>query len=246
MGKNVEPHIEINGDVKDFLTQLIPAVPVTRNNEWLSYIGELKIKGRTRPTDGFTLKNIIEMVRRDFRDETIIATDVGQHQMWVTQYFRFRKPRTFLSSGGLGAMGYGLGAAIGGCIANNKQKTVLFTGDGSFGMNLTELATAVSQELPIVIIILNNNTLGLPRQWQYAFYEERYAYTTLNRKTDFIAVAKAFGAEGYSAKTLQQLEKALQNLPDNKPTVIDCPIGIDEKVLPMIPPGGSIKDIITW
>jgi acetolactate synthase-1/2/3 large subunit len=143
-------------------------------------------------------------------------------------------------------MGYGLGAAIGGCVANNRQKTVLFTGDGSFGMNLTELATAVTQKLPIVVIILNNGSLGLPRQWQYVFYEERYAYTTLNRKTDFAALARAFGAEGHRAETLPQLEKALQNLPDDRPAVIDCPIGIDEKVLPMIPPGGSIEDIITW
>jgi acetolactate synthase-1/2/3 large subunit len=217
-----------------------------RNNEWLSYIGELKVKGRTPPAEGFTLKNIIETVKRYVRDDTVVATDVGQHQMWVTQYYRFQKPRTLLSSGGLGAMGYGLGAAIGSCVANNRQKTVLFTGDGSFGMNCIELATAVTQGLPIVVIILNNGVLGLPRQWQYVFYEERYAYTTLNRKTDFAALAKAFGAEGHTAETLPQLERALQNLPDDRPTVIDCPIGIDEKVLPMIPPGGSIADIITW
>ena len=141
-------------------------------------------------------------------------------------------------------MGYGLGAAIGACLAKNRQRTILFTGDGSFGMNLNELATTVSQELPVVIVIFNNNTLGLPRQWQTVFYEGRYSQSTLNRKTDFIALAKAFGAEGFASENLSQLEKALQSLPSGKPVVIDCRIDIDEKVLPMIPPGGSIKDII--
>jgi acetolactate synthase-1/2/3 large subunit len=141
-------------------------------------------------------------------------------------------------------MGYGLGAAIGACVAKNKRKTVLFTSDGSFGMNLIELATAVSQELPVVIIILNNGVLGMVRQWQGMFYEKRYAQTTLKRKTDFVALAKAFGAEGKSAASLAQLENALETLSDRLPTVIDCPIDMDEKVFPMIPPGGSVKNII--
>jgi acetolactate synthase-1/2/3 large subunit len=160
------------------------------------------------------------------------------------QYYKFRKPRTLLTSGGLGAMGYGFGAAIGGCLARNKKKTVLFTGDGSFGMNLTELATAVSQELPVIVIIFNNNTLGLPRQWQGMFYGERYSQSTLNRKTDFPALAKSFGAEGYKAESLPELENIMKNLPFNLPVVIDCRIDIDEKVLPMIPPGGSVKDMV--
>jgi len=137
-----------------------------------------------------------------------------------------------------------LGAAIGGCLAKNGQRTVLFTGDGSFGMNLTELATAVSQSLPVTVVVLNNNALGLPRQWQSVFFGERYSQSTLNRKTDFAALAKAFGADGYLAETLPQLESALESLPADRPAVIDCRIGIDEKVLPMIPPGGSVKDII--
>ena len=142
-------------------------------------------------------------------------------------------------------MGYGLGAAIGGCIALGGRQTVLFTSDGSFGMNLGELATAVSQELPITIVILNNHALGMVRQWQTMFYEGRYSQTTLRRKTDFAALAEAFGAAGYSAATLQQLEDALKRAPKNGPIVIDCPIDIDEKVLPMIPPGGCVEDIIT-
>jgi len=141
-------------------------------------------------------------------------------------------------------MGYGLGAAIGASLVKNKKRTVLFTSDGSFGMDLIELATAVSQELPITIVLLNNGTLGMVRQWQTMFYGERYAQTTLNRKTDFTALAKAFGAEGHLAADLSQLENALKNLNATVPTVIDCPIDMNEKVFPMIPPGGSVKNII--
>ncbi|MCL2082417.1 MAG: biosynthetic-type acetolactate synthase large subunit [Oscillospiraceae bacterium] len=245
IGKNVPPHMYVNGDVKDVLTQLLPLLPAMRNDEWLARIDELKLKGKTEyASSGFTPRNIIETVRGFCGADTVVATDVGQHQMWVTLHYKFQKPRTLLTSGGLGAMGYGLGAAIGGSIARGRQRSVLFTGDGSFGMNLTELATAVSQKLPILIVILNNNALGLPRQWQGVFFEKRYSQSTLNRKTDFVALAKAFGAEGYLAEDLTRLEYALNNLPDRKPTVIDCRIGMDERVLPMIPPGGSVKDII--
>ncbi|MDR2717936.1 MAG: biosynthetic-type acetolactate synthase large subunit [Treponema sp.] len=245
IGKNVASHMDICGDVKDVLTQLLPVLPQKRNDEWLSRIEELKRSAQAAYiSPGFSPQHIIETVRRFCGDDTVIATDVGQHQMWVVQHYTFQKPRTLLSSGGLGAMGYGLGAAIGACIAKNKQRTVLFTGDGSFGMNLNELATAVSQELPVVVVIFNNGVLGLPRQWQTVFFEGRYAHSTLNRKTDFVALAKAFGAEGFSAENLLQLEQALNNLPSGKPAVIDCRIDMDEKVLPMIPPGGSVKNII--
>jgi acetolactate synthase-1/2/3 large subunit len=245
IGKNVASQMDICGDVKDVLTQLLPVLPQKRNDEWLSRIEELKHSAQAEYiSSGFSPRNIIETVRRFCNDDTVIATDVGQHQMWVMQHYTFQKPRTLLSSGGLGAMGYGFGAAIGASIAKDKQRTILFTGDGSFGMNLNELATAVSQELPVVIVIFNNGVLGLPRQWQTVFFEGRYSQSTLNRKTDFVALAKAFGAEGFAAENLPQLEKALQSLPSNRPAVIDCRIDMDEKVLPMIPPGGSIKDII--
>jgi acetolactate synthase-1/2/3 large subunit len=245
IGKNVASHIDICGDVKDVLTQLLPVISQKRNDQWLSRIEELKHSAQAAYiSTGFSPQHIIETVRRFCGDDTVIATDVGQHQMWVMQHYTFQKPRTLLSSGGLGAMGFGLGAAIGASIAKNKQRTGLFTGDGSFGMNLNELATAVSQELPVVVVIFNNGVLGLPRQWQTVFFEGRYSQSTLNRKTDFTALAKAFGAEGFAAENLQQLEKALQSLPSNKPTVIDCRIDMDERVLPMIPPGGSVKDII--
>jgi len=245
IGKNVASHMDICGDVKDVLTQLLPVLPVQRNDEWLARIEKLKQSPQAEYISaGFSPQHIIETVRRFCDDDTVIATDVGQHQMWVVQHYTFQKPRTLLSSGGLGAMGYGLGAAIGASIAHNKKRTILFTGDGSFGMNLNELATAVSQKLPVVVVILNNGVLGLPRQWQTVFYEGRYSHSTLDRKTDFSALAKAFGAEGFSAENISQLEKALNSLPSGKPAVIDCRIDMDEKVLPMIPPGGSVKDII--
>ena len=243
--KNVSSHIEICGDVKQVLSRLLEKLPIVKNDEWLLRIDELKQVDIEPENSEFTPKNIIETVRRYCNEDTVVATDVGQHQMWVTQYYRFQKTRTLLTSGGLGAMGYGLGAAIGGCMANGSKRTVLFTGDGSFGMNLTELATVVSQELPIIVVILNNNALGLPRQWQTTFFGGRYSNSTLDRKTDFPALAKAFGTHGYSAESLPQLEAILGNLPVDASAVIDCHIGMDEKVFPMIPPGGSVKDIIT-
>jgi acetolactate synthase-1/2/3 large subunit len=141
-------------------------------------------------------------------------------------------------------MGYGLGAAIGGCMANGKKRSIHFTSEGSFGMNLIELATAVTQNLPIVTVILNNGVLGMVRQWQTMFYGERYSQTTLDRKTDFASLAKAFGAEGYRAESISHLKSILEKLSANVPTVIDCHIDKNEKVLPMIPPGGSVKNIV--
>jgi acetolactate synthase-1/2/3 large subunit len=249
IGKNVTPHIEVCGDVKKVLPLLLKVLPDLYNEEWLSRIEELKkieaeqIKEESG-SSGFSPQSIIKTVRRYCEDDTVIATDVGQHQMWVIQNYCFQKPRTLLTSGGLGAMGFGLGAVIGASIAQNKKRTVLFTSDGSFGMNLIELATAVTEELPIIIIILNNGTLGMVRQWQAVFCENRYAQTTLNRKTDFVALAKAFGAEGYRAANLAQLGDILKNFSGNTPIVIDCPIDINEKVYPMIPPGGSVDNII--
>jgi acetolactate synthase-1/2/3 large subunit len=243
--KNESSQFSICGDVKEVLTELLRELPPMRHDEWLSRIGELKQADAPSGNERFDPHGIIKTVGRFCGDDTIIATDVGQHQMWVMQNYKFQKPRTLLTSGGLGAMGFGFGAAIGSCIANDKKRTVLFTGDGSFGMNLIELATAVSLKLPIVVVILNNNALGLPRQWQNMFYEGRYSQSTLDRKTDFSALAKAFGAGGHLAKSLSDLERFMENLPDNLPTIIDCPIDINEMVYPIIPPGGSVKNMLT-
>lgn len=245
--KNIKGNINICGDVNTVLTDLIKKVFQRKNQKWHDEIDSFrKTENEAMKTDDdFSPHRIIQTVNSYCKEDTVVATDVGQHQLWTIQSYKFQKPRTLLTSGGLGTMGYGLGAAIGGCIGNNRERTILFTGDGSFGMNLNELATAVSQNLPIIIIIMNNGVLGMVRQWQKAFYEERYAETTLNRKTDFVLLAKAFGAYGYKASNLEELNNAIKNALDiNAPVVIDCHIDMDKKVLPMIPPGGSIKNII--
>jgi acetolactate synthase-1/2/3 large subunit len=165
--------------------------------------------------------------------------------MWTTQFYQFKKPRTFVTSGGLGTMGFGMGAAIGSCIGKDFERTVLITSDGSFHMNLNELATAVSHRLPLVVILLNNQVLGMVRQWQTLFFDSRYSNTTPGRKTDYVRLAEAFGAKGLRATTNEEYEKALDEaFSTDGPVVIDCIIDRDERVLPMIPPGGSISDII--
>ena len=246
LGKNVSNIIEVCGDCRQILRELIERVPKMRNQEWLDKILPLRERDRTNPdTESFTPRNIIKHINDFASPSTVVATDVGQHQMWVMQHYAFEQPHTLLTSGGLGTMGYGMGAAIGGCIASGKR-TILFTGDGSFGMNLNELATAVSQRLPVLIVLLNNGVLGMVRQWQTLFYSSHYSSTTLNRATDFVALARAFGADGSVINSLDELDEVLASpLPSDRPYLLDCRIGMDEKVFPMIPPGGSVKDIRT-
>jgi len=244
LGKNIKASAGINGDLKDVLPELISKAQNKTNSSWLTRAEELKAADNRGAGTDFTPANIIDCVNRFYGDDIVVTTDVGQHQMWVAQFYRFEKPRKLISSGGLGAMGYGLGAAVGACIAGNRSRTILFTGDGSFAMNLPELATAVSQRLPITIILLNNNSLGMVRQLQTLFYEKRYSNSTLDRKTDFPALANAFGAAGFSAGSLDELTDALKKMPGNAPGLIDCKIDINEMVLPMIPAGGTIEDVI--
>ena len=248
INKNISVHCSLVGDVKEVVTKLLDRLEKKTNTQWMDAVQRMK-NLETMRSDGDSAmhpEDIIEKVMEYTKDSTIVATDVGQHQMWVAQYYRFKKPRTYLTSGGLGAMGFGMGAAIGGCVASGGKRTVLFTGDGSFGMNLIELATAVTYSLPLVIILFNNGVLGMVRQWQHAFFDSRYSHTTLDRKTDFVKLAQAFGAAGYRATDIKTLEEALENaFKIQGPTVIDCVIDKEEKVYPMIPPEGSIDDIIT-
>ena len=244
INKNVISKIGVCGDVKSILKNLIDNVDEYHNLDWIKQIKIYKKVDKDLETEEYSPQSIIRTVNSVMDNNTVVATDVGQHQMWTVQHYKFSKPRTLLTSGGLGTMGYGMGAAIGGCIANDKQRTVLFTSDGSFGMNLNELATAVSQKLPLVIILMNNGVLGMVRQWQTMFYGQRYAETTLERKTDFIALAKAFGADAYRVNDLEGLKEALKNTKMDSPCVIECIIDMDEMVYPMIPPGESIKKIV--
>ncbi len=245
IGKNVSPDMSMWGDVKETLKEILAVTPKYEHPEWVAQVEEYKSAAVLPAPKEFGPQTIIEEVNRRSNPDTVVATDVGQHQMWTMQYYQFEKPQTLLTSGGLGTMGYGFGAAIGGCIASGRKRTVLFTGDGSFGMNLNEMVTAVKQELPITIVIMNNDVLGMVRQWQTIFYDCHYSQTTLDRSTNFPALAKAFGAEGFAAYTMDDLKAALDVAEKAEgPVLIDCHIDMDEKVLPMIPPGRSVKDMI--
>ena len=245
--KNIFADVSIIGDVKKVLTKLNGSLETQKRAEWSKRVKDEKSnpdfhlemnKTRLNP------QSVIETLRKYADDNTIIATDVGQHQMWTAQYYKFTKPRTLITSGGLGAMGFGLGAAIGAASAT-KNKTILFTSDGSFHMNMNEMATAVSENLPVVIIILNNNALGMVRQWQTLFFEGRYSHTSLQRKTDYVKLANAFGLDGVKITKMEELDNAVKTAFLSKgPYLIEAVIDSDEKVLPMIPAGGSVKDII--
>ena len=244
LGKNLSPDFSVQADVKKWMKSVLPKLKERKNPEWWKEIESYE-KVTNLEKDAFHPKNILETVRRFTKDETVAATDVGQHQMWTAQYYRFEKPGTFLTSGGLGTMGYGLGAAIGACLAKNKEETVLITSDGSFSMNCNELCTTVKEGLPITIVLLNNQVLGMVRQWQTAFFGERYSATILDRGTDFVKLIEAYGGKGFSIHKLSELEKALEERKNIAgPVLLDCHIDKDEKVLPMIPPGKSVAEII--
>lgn len=248
--KNISSDLGIGGDLKEALSALIEAVKPARHPAWnarldaLRAIGEEQLEATLDPKE-LTPHSLIWEVARHTEADTPVVTDVGQHQMWTAQYYPFHKRRTFITSGGLGTMGFGMGAAIGAAQATGK-KTVLFTGDGSFGMNLNELATAVSQNTPLVIVIMNNNVLGMVRQWQNLFFDKHYSQTTLNRQTDFVKVAEAFGARGLRIMNRQELGPVMaEAFAHTGPVVVDVAIDPDAFVLPMLPPGGSFDDIIT-
>ena len=247
LGKNVTVDLGIRGDVKDALARIIAKAEEKKNPAWWEEIAKIKefvAQNEAKQIGTLTPYEVIETVNSYLESDSPVATDVGQHQMWTAQKYRFEKTRTFMTSGGLGTMGYGMGGAIGACVATGKR-TVLFTGDGSFGMNLNELATAVSQKLPLIIVVLNNGVLGMVRQWQAAFYNRHFSETTLDRKTDFAALARAFGASGFTVETADELNMAMKMAVKNGgPVLIDCVIDMDERVLPMIPPGGAIENMI--
>lgn len=245
--KNVNPLCGLRGDVKLTLEKLLPLLEESKKPEWEAKINSFRQEeiNYLDNRDGLTPRKAILTLNKYLGENTAVCTDVGQHQMWSAQNLVFKTPRRFVSSGGLGTMGFGFGAAIGAAFGT-KERSVLVTGDGSFGMNLIELATAVRYNIPIVILLFNNGVLGMVRQWQTLFYDKHYSNTVLERKTDFSALAKSFGAEGEEVTTLEDLDGALKRAFNTQgPYVIDCKIDKDEFVLPMLPPGGSMDDIIT-
>ena len=248
LGKTVTLAHGLRGDVKKTLQKLLPMLNKTTHPEWQAEIDQLIVEEQAGldSREGMTPRNVICALNKHLNENTPVATDVGQHQMWAAQYLNLKTSRRFLSSGGLGTMGFGMGAAIGAGLGTG-ERTVLVTGDGSFGMNLNELATAVANKVPLVILLLNNNVLGMVRQWQTLFFDKHYSNTMLDaRQTDFVKLAQAFGAKASRALTLDELEAALtEAFACDGPYLIDCAIDKDEFVLPMLPPGGSMDDIIT-
>ena len=245
--KNIPVELGMTGSMKEILQKLAEKLPQQTHADWMARVAELQEKTReleAQNPDELTPFTAIDALAEAADKETIVATDVGQHQMWVAQHYPFETPRTFISSGGLGTMGFGLGAAIGAATATGK-KTILVTGDGSFGMNLNELATAVTNQTPVVVFIMNNGVLGMVRQWQTLFFDKHYSNTTLDRKTDFVKLAEAFGMPGYRAMNMAELKEVLPKaFAEKGPVLVDCAIDCDAFVLPMLPPGGCIDDII--
>ena len=242
--KNVGVTYGILGDVKESLTTLIPMLPEVKERAFVKTLGNYRAqeKATAKPLE-LGHKVLIEAAK--LAKESIVVTDVGQHQMWTAQYYPIEKPRTFCTSGGLGTMGYGLGAAIGAAKATGKH-VILVTGDGCFNMNLNELSTAVTHELPITILLMNNHALGMVRQWQKLFYGNRFSQTDVRKRTDYVRFAESFGALGLAIEKDEDIVPVLTKaLATQTPVLVDCRISNDENVLPMIKPGQTYDTIIT-
>ena len=235
------------GDIKSILAKLTAKIQKKEKSQWNSQIEEWKkiVPPSYNKKQDLSPKFIFEYVNSQVKEDTIITTEVGQHQMWTAQFYDFTKPRTFLTSGGLGTMGFGTGAAIGAKFANPDKTVVHFAGDGSFRMNCNELATIEHYQLPIIIVILDNHALGNVRMWQTLFYEKRYSNTTLDFGPEWTTLASAYGIQGYHVKNEKEFKDAFDKaLKSGKPAVIDAEIFLDEMVFPMIPPGKSIEYLL--
>ena len=244
INKNVLIDVSVVGDLKESLQRLLAMVEPKDHTYWLSQIETMKEKYPLKyEEDILTGPYVVEKLYEVTKGDALIVTDVGQHQMWAAQYYKYKEPRTFLSSGGLGTMGFGVGAALGAKLGRPDKTVVNISGDGCFRMNMNEIATAVRNNIPIVQIVLNNHVLGMVRQWQTLFYEERYSNTVLNDAVDFVKVAEAMGAVGIRVTEKEEVVPALEKaLALNKPVVIDFFIDKDLKVFPMVPAGANIED----
>jgi len=245
IGKNVAVYKGIVGDAKEVLKKLNSKLTPKRHDEWIAHINKLKERHPLKYDENkLTGQYVIEVLDRISPEDTIVVTEVGQHQMWTSQFYNFSKPRTFLTSGGLGTMGYGLGAAMGAKVAFPERLVVNVAGDGCFRMNFNEIATAVRNNIPIVQLVINNHVLGMVRQWQDLYYEKRYSHTTLVDKVDFVKLAEAMGAKAYRITKLEEVVPVLTEAINQKePVVIDCQIDSDIKVFPMVSPGAAISEV---
>ncbi len=244
INKNILVTASVIGDIKEVLTKINAQLEQQNHDEWLAHIEDLK-KKHPLAYDSKELCGpyMIEKIYEKTNGDAVIVTEVGQHQMWAAQYYKYTKPRHFLTSGGLGTMGYGLGAAIGAKTANPDKTVINIAGDGCFRMNMNEIATAVRQKLPLIEVVVNNHVLGMVRQWQDLFYEERYSATVLRDNVDFVKLAEAMGATGIRVTTREEFDAALeQALAADGPVVLDCIIDSDDKVWPMVAPGAAISE----
>ncbi|MEI3411992.1 MAG: biosynthetic-type acetolactate synthase large subunit [Blautia sp.] len=245
INKNIVVDASVIGDLKEVLKLLLEKIPEKSHEQWVQHIQDMKAKyplnyDHSQLTGPYVIQKLYELTGGD----AIISTDVGQHQMWAAQYFKFKEPRTFLTSGGLGTMGYGLGAAIGSKMGCPDKTVVNIAGDGCFRMNMNEIATAVRCGKPLVQIILNNHVLGMVRQWQTLFYDHRYSQTVLNDGVDFVKVSEAMGAKAIRVTKMEEVEPALKMaLSSEGPVVLDCWIDQDLSVYPMVPAGASLDDV---
>ena len=244
INKNVRADAAVIGDVKEVLKRLNEQLPHYEHTEWMDHIKEYKEKyPLSYNPEGLSGPYIIEQIYHMTRGDAIMVTEVGQHQMWAAQYYKYKNPRTLLSSGGLGTMGYGLGAAIGAQMANPDKQVINIAGDGCFRMNMNELATASRQKLPLIEVVMNNHVLGMVRQWQTLFYDQHYSATILDDGVDFVKVAEGLGCEARRVTSREEFRIAFQEaLACRKPFVIDCIIDSDDKVWPMVAPGSPINE----
>ena len=247
INKNIQVDASVIGDLKEILIRVNEKLDAQSHPEWIGEIMDLKKKyPLTYPKEGLSGPYLMEEIYRATKGDAVIVTEVGQHQMWAAQYYKYKNPRTFLSSGGLGTMGYGLGAAIGAQIGNPDKQVINIAGDGCFRMNMNEIATAAREKLPLIEVIVNNHVLGMVRQWQDLFYEKRYSATVLDDGVDFVKLAEAMGAKGYRVTSQEEFKEVFKEaLESEVPVLIDCIINCDDKVWPMVAPGEAISSSFT-
>lgn len=245
INKNIKTHASVIGDVKSILRKLNARLDPINHEEWVAHIERLKDMYPMRYEKSIlTGPYIIEKIYEVTEGNAVIATEVGQHQMWAAQFYQYKYPRSFLTSGGLGTMGYGLGASIGAKMGVKDKIVINVAGDGCFRMNFNEIATATRYNIPIIQVVLNNHVLGMVRQWQTLFYGKRYSHTELNDQVDFVKIAEGMGAKAYRVTSKEEFEPVLREaIALNVPVVIDCHIHCDDKVFPMVSPGAPIEDV---
>lgn len=244
INKNIKSEVDLVGDLSSLLKELYNKVDKKNNPSWKKEIKTYEDKENIMNEEEFHPQNILSLVNKKMGDDTVVVTDVGQHQMWTAKYWNFRLGKSFITSAGLGTMGFGLGAAIGAKLGALNKNVVLVTGDGSFRMNCNEMATVSTYKIPILILLFNNSTLGMVRQWQKLFSKKRYSQTDVDQNVDYVMLAKAYGIDGYKATTLEELKNVLSEINTDKPVFLECEINTDYDVYPIVPPNETLLNLI--